>query len=372
MRDGLSIYDKVISSVEGDISYKDVATSLNVLDYEYYFKIVDAAIKEDLTEIMVIFDDIIKKGFESEQFVLGLMKHLRDLMMIKDVRTASILDTAESLSSRYEDQASLTTQSFLLSALSLLNQTDINLPRSQNKRLSVEIALSRMCYVNRIVEKKNEVVTEDPPIPKKISSEKGQSEKVKDQKPSPEPKTVPKASKTESPAKTPKSKTEASKKIASPKSTIRGAIPTIDTNLDALLNGGNQDNTKKKNAPFTVEELKKIFQDYQEKSGSKSVSSALKNIKLEIRDEAIVVLSPNQVFLDFVKQETALLEQLHDDFSDHYKKIIYEVSPETFPDYTPPKKPRHLTTKEKYDLLLEKNPDFGKLVDEFKLKIKNN
>ena len=154
MRDGLSIYDKIISSVEGDIEYKDVADNLNVLDYEFYFKIVDGAIKEDMPEVMLINNDIIRKGFESEQFVLGLMNHLRDLLMVKDVRTAEILDIANGIKKRYEDQASLASNSFLLSALNVLNDTSINLPRSQNKRLSVEIALSKMCYLNRIIDKK--------------------------------------------------------------------------------------------------------------------------------------------------------------------------------------------------------------------------
>ena len=154
MRDGLSIYDKIISSVEGDIEYKDVADNLNVLDYEFYFKIVDGAIKEDMTEVMLINNDIIRKGFESEQFVLGLMNHLRDLLMVKDVRTAEILDIADGIKKRYADQAALASSSFLLSALNVLNDTSINLPRSQNKRLSVEIALGKMCYLNRIIDKK--------------------------------------------------------------------------------------------------------------------------------------------------------------------------------------------------------------------------
>jgi len=138
MRDALSIYDKVISSVEGEISYAEVADNLNVLDYEYYFKLVDLSIKEDLPGLMVIYDDIVKKGFEAEQFTLGFLEHLRQLLLVKDLKTAGLLDLGETLKKRYEDQALLTSNSFLLSSLSLLNQTDINLQRSQNKRLTVE------------------------------------------------------------------------------------------------------------------------------------------------------------------------------------------------------------------------------------------
>ena len=154
MRDALSIYDKVVSSIEGEVSYTDVAASLNVLDHDYYFKIVDAALKEDLPSLMLIIDDITKKGFESEQFVLGLMEHLRQLLLVKDVKTAAILETGENLVSRYENQAVLTSESFLLTALAILDKTDTNLVRSQNKRLAVEIALSKIAYMNRVVEKK--------------------------------------------------------------------------------------------------------------------------------------------------------------------------------------------------------------------------
>ena len=154
MRDALSIYDKVTSSAVGDITYKSVAENLNVLDHDYYFRIVDAAVKEDLSSLMVIVDDIFKKGFESEQFVLGLMEHLRQLLFVKDVKTASLLETGEALRKRFEDQSEFTTSSFLLTSLVILERTDMDLVRSQNKRLSLEIALSKMAFMNRTVEKK--------------------------------------------------------------------------------------------------------------------------------------------------------------------------------------------------------------------------
>ncbi len=368
MRDGLSIFDKVVSSVEGDITYKEVATSLNVLDYEYYFQIVDAAIKENLPEIMLTYHDICQKGFESEQFVLGLMAHIRDLMMIRDVKTASILDVAESLTARYESQAALTTTSFLLSSLSVLNDCDINLPRSQNKRLSVEIALSKICYLNRVIDKKKSEDRIEPKI--KIEntttpSDKDTSdEEPKEPKTTPAPESKPKSIKAQPPPTNP----------TAPKPTInKTAIPTISTDLDNLINGGETKKNKvRDDLTFSEEGVQQLLDEYKKETDSKSVSSALRYIKPQISPETITFLSPNQVFLDFVKQESRLLEIIHEQFANKYTKIDYEVSPETFPNYSPPKKPRHLTTKEKFDLLLEKNPEFQLLVDEFKLKIKNN
>lgn len=395
MRDALSIFDKVVSSVEGDISYKDVATSLNVLDYEYYFKIVDAAVKENLKDIMMTFDDIIKKGFEAEQFVIGLMSHLRDLLMVKDVQTATILETAESLVSRYENQAVLSSPSFLLSSLSILNDTDINLPRSQNKRLSVEIALSKICYINRVLDKKKRIV-EEASISEKVEVKSKEAKVVNFSKSNPEQSiaenliqenTIPEKPLTEKVlAKKPKKKTEEESVKAAPSkkdsekareeidNKIKAPkIPQISTDIDFLINGGNSNQDKNKvKLPFNEENLKNLFNSYKDQTDSKSVAAAIKNVKLELKGEDIYIYSPNQIFLDFIKQESPLIEEIHNQFSNAYKKIIYQVSEETFPDYIAPKKPKNLTTKEKYDMLLEKNPDFGALVDEFKLKLNNN
>ena len=124
MRDGLSILDKILSSIEGPISYADVATQLNVLDYDYYFRVVDACIKEDLPQLMVVVDEIFKKGFEPEQFLLGLMEHLRQLLFIRDVQTTELLDLGESLKERYRNQTEITNSGLIMTALVILEKTD--------------------------------------------------------------------------------------------------------------------------------------------------------------------------------------------------------------------------------------------------------
>lgn len=391
MRDALSIYDKVVSSVEGDISYKDVAENLNVLDYEFFFKIVDGAIKEDMAEVMLINNDIIRQGFEAEQFVLGLMTHLRDLLMVKDVRTADILDIAESLKTRYDNQASLASNSFLLSALNVLNDTDINLPRSQNKRLSVEIALSKICYLNRIINKKktddhslesssNKAnatvslinkelpkanVVKEPSVP---NVKANQPEELQAQHPT---KTE---TKSEAPQKV-KSESNPESKSENQKSDALTSIiktPSLNTSLDVLMKGGtNKKHKKEQTKVFNLEGVMEIFDAYEKQTSSPSVQSALSNIKVELDGSDIRVLAPIQIYLDFIRQESPLIEILHETYSNSYDKIVYQVSEETFPDYKAPKKPKHLTTSDKYDLLSKKNPHFHKFVDTFKLKVIN-
>ena len=400
MRDALSIYDKVISSVEGDINYKDVAENLNVLDYEFFFKIVDAAIKEDMTEVMLINNDIIRKGFESEQFVLGLMNHLRNILMVKDVRTAEILDIPESLRPRYENQAALASKSLLLSSLNVLNEMDINLPRSQNKRLSVEIALSKMCYLNRIIDKKK---TNDPSVDVLTVKEEGglapnkkatSSQSPKKELPKSEPKSHNQQSETTITESTPDEKipnieepsqdtsvikpvsTQTIEKPSKLESNVGASIiktPILTSNLDVFLKGGvNKKSKKKQTKIFDLEGVQEIFDTYQKKTTSPSVKSAITNVMIELVDSDILILSPIQIYLDFIRQESPLIEILHENYSNSYDKILYKVSEEKFPDYKPPKRPKHLTTSDKYDLLSKKNPHFSKFVDKFNLKVLNN
>ena len=152
MRDALTIFDKIhSSSPDGLITYKEVIANLNILDYDYYFKITDACLREDMTEVLLTLHDIIKLGFDPDIFVLGLADHFRDLLMAKVPSTLQILDLSDELKSRYANQASLATSSFLLSGLNILNQCDIDLVRAKNKRLQVELALTKLTYLNRTI-----------------------------------------------------------------------------------------------------------------------------------------------------------------------------------------------------------------------------
>ena len=108
--------------------------------------------REDLSDVLLIMDQLIKDGFEPEQFIQGLADHMRDLLVCKDSRTIGLLDVSDGLKERYQHQAALTSKSVLLTGLDILNQCDIALPRSKNKRLYTEIALSKINFANRAIE----------------------------------------------------------------------------------------------------------------------------------------------------------------------------------------------------------------------------
>ena len=147
MRDSLSIFDQVASFCNGNVTYKDVIENLNVLDYNYYFQLVDAMLEGKVPQAMLLFDEILSKGFEGSRFVQGLSSHLRDLMVCKDPQTLPLLEVGPSIAETYAKQAQRCENEFLYKALELSNGCDLNYRASNNKRLLVEILLIRLCQL---------------------------------------------------------------------------------------------------------------------------------------------------------------------------------------------------------------------------------
>lgn len=149
MRDALSIFDQVVSFSGGNITYRSVIDNLNVLDYEYYFKLVDIFLRNAVPEALLVFNEILNQGFEGQHFLSGLAGHLRDLLVSKDASTLSLLEVAPSIAQRYGEQSALCKLNFLYKALEICNETDLNYRVSKNKRLLVELMLIRMCQLTQ-------------------------------------------------------------------------------------------------------------------------------------------------------------------------------------------------------------------------------
>ena len=145
LRDALSIFDQMVSFSGKSITYKDVIENLNVLDYDYYFQIVDHILQGHTSDILMILNDIISKGFEPQHFVSGMGNHLRSLLVCKDPVTVQLLEVSEQLRQRYLAQAQCCPLPFLAKALDINNQCDIDYRAANNKRLHLEIALLKMC-----------------------------------------------------------------------------------------------------------------------------------------------------------------------------------------------------------------------------------
>ena len=155
MRDALSIFDQIVSFSGNEITYEKAVANLNVLDYDYFFRLVDAFKKEDTATSLSIYDEILDKGFEGHHFLSGLGKHLRDLLVASNEKTAQLLDVGASIRTNYIEQAKVCEPWFIYEALKIINEAETSYRMSQNKRLSVEYALIRLCNIE--YEKKNEI-----------------------------------------------------------------------------------------------------------------------------------------------------------------------------------------------------------------------
>jgi DNA polymerase III subunit gamma/tau len=152
LRDALSIFDLISTFASGQgITYKQVIENLHILDYDYYFRVTDALLGERMPEVLLIFDEILRKGFDGHNFVVGLCEHFRNLLVCKDNQTIQLLQVSETVMQKYKEQANSASLSFLMTALNIGSQCDIQYKNSKNQRLLVELALMKMSYIRAAV-----------------------------------------------------------------------------------------------------------------------------------------------------------------------------------------------------------------------------
>ena len=147
MRDALSIFDQVVSFTGGNITYKSVIENLNVLDYEYYFRLTDCFLENRVSDALLLFNDVLNKGFDGSHFITGLSSHCRDLLVSKDAATLPLLEVGASIRQRYQEQAQKCPLPFLYKAMKLCNECDLNYRISKNKRLLVELTLIQVAQL---------------------------------------------------------------------------------------------------------------------------------------------------------------------------------------------------------------------------------
>lgn len=151
MRDALSIFDRVTSFAGKNITYQDVIQQLNILDHEYYFKLTSLMLDANLPGVLLLYDEILGKGFESQHFLDGLNAHFRDLLMCKDPATIKLLELPEGTQQRYAEQSGHTSVDFLLSAMNIVNAFEVNFKSARNQRLHVELALMKITHLNDLL-----------------------------------------------------------------------------------------------------------------------------------------------------------------------------------------------------------------------------
>ncbi|MBN9379781.1 MAG: DNA polymerase III subunit gamma/tau [Chitinophagaceae bacterium] len=152
MRDALSILDKIVSFTNGELSYRNTLEHLNILDADYYFKLLEAMQQQQLSDALLIYDDINRKGFEGDLVINGLAEFIRNLLVCKDEKVAALLEVVESFRDKYIAVGKKSDAAFLISALNVLNEAEINYRSARNKRLHVELALIKLSYLGQALQ----------------------------------------------------------------------------------------------------------------------------------------------------------------------------------------------------------------------------
>ncbi|MBI3502804.1 MAG: DNA polymerase III subunit gamma/tau [Bacteroidetes bacterium] len=359
MRDALSIFDQMVSLSGDNITYKTVIDNLSILDYDYYFKVADALLERNTSSSLLLFNEILSKGFDGHHFINGLAEHLRNLLVCRDEITLQLLEVSASIRERYKTQSKKTEPAFLLKGLEILSKADFQYKSSRNQRLLVELALLQLCSIGTSVEKKSEVIS-IAPAP---ATQKGENKIPETKNISPYPQPVASQSKTvaESPAQKISS-------LPSTKSPLKGGMLSISG-----LTNGNVPKSNGNGTKVSSEEIKEetslesawtSFAESLKKKNKINLSSTLKARKPVHEDESTISFSVlNQVQEDEINAvKTDLLFHLRSALKNNslqLKIIVDETKNERKP----------YTGEEKYQRLAEKNPALNKLRQQFGLEI---
>ena len=365
MRDALSIFDQAASFCQGNITYQKVIEDLNVLDAENYFNIIDLAVENKVTDIMLLLNNIINKGFDGGLLIQGLAKHVRNVLMAKDAQTLPLLEVSQQQRERYQQQAQKCDTRFLYQALRLMNQCDINYRQSGNKRLLVELTLIEIAQVTQ---------SDDTPAagrrPKRLktlfknllqqSQPKNTAPQVAVAEPVVAQRPVVVTPKPEAPKSAPRLK------------------KTITFSWNNLLNkedktvgktDGTEDATQKEQAPFTDQELQLQWLSMCNRMPLKNqqlagIASRMKNLIPHINEFPAIEL---QVENDLVKEQ---IEQIQKNILNTLKLYLHNSAITltlTVAEHDGPV--RILTRREQYEQMEQKNPSVGKLREIFDLEL---
>ena len=320
MRDALSIFDQTASFAQGNITYAKVLEDLNVLDVENYFKMIDFSLENKVSELMLLLNSIVSRGFDYGNISVGLAAHIRNVLMSKDEKTVSLIETSDSLRQRYKEQAAKCPTTFLYKALKLLNQCDINYKQSSNKALLVELTLIQVAQITQPEDADSDASGRSPKSLKTLfklltASNRTQTDKqvsVSDKQKAVQP-IVSKPKEPTTPVKTEQPK--ASNNPSRPRLKISDLAVT-SKGMGTRSNAAKEEyeelvNTEEQTSTFTDEDLREkwISMCNRMTSSMKAMAMRMKNMKLHITTlPNIEVVVDNQILLTQMNEILARLE----------------------------------------------------------------
>lgn len=350
LRDALSIFDQMVSFAGKNITYQDVINNLNVLDYEYYFRIVEAMLSADVSNTLLILNEIIDNGFDGHHFIMGLGSHLRNLLVCKDPVTIKLMDVSENLRTRYGAQSAQCPVDFILKSLEINNQCDIQYKNSNNKRLHLEISLLQICNITtqKPVQAQNFQPT-SAPKPTVVATPEHRT-----QPPSPAPQ-----------------KTSYQAVAEEPKTLAREIAPPVKKSYTISINDTKSEQLKKneENAEaivatsFTQEQLDNAWKAFIEsyKVTSPSFSVALARYEPELEENYLIRIKlDNTIVADDKLNMGALLDYLRKSLHNtqiHLKPEVAEKQREV----------EAYTDREKFEKMANQRPILRHLKNELNL-----
>lgn len=385
MRDALSILDKIVSFTNGQLNYSNTLEHLNILDDDYYFKLMDYILQQDLAAALLLYDEINRKGFDGELVLIGFAEFIRNLLVSKDEKVAGLLEVVESFKEKYIKTAKNASAAVLVSALNILNQAELNYKVSRNKRLLVELTLIKLCYLQQAIE----LTSEGGGITKKKVVETPLAFRIAAIKPF-NKKEENKLAKTKS--RTSDAKlivdTTTGKKNKPEKSLVTEELPSypqpqsnsttnpansrlvaLDKLRDQFRNNGDNSNDKK-NHPLQAEQLQMAWTDYIQilKDAKNPAVPSFERSILRVKDaESFEVVSNNNLEQKFIEKErnklfSFLKHQLHNNLL-RFNVIVSDNPSEQITGEVP------LTISQQFQKMAEQYPLLKELKDRLGLEL---
>jgi DNA polymerase-3 subunit gamma/tau len=349
LRDALSTFDQIVSYSGDTLTYKNVIDNLNVLDYEYYFKVTDSILSGDVSSLLLTFNEIIENGFDGQHFISGLSEHLRNLLVVKTPSTIKLLLASSSLKEKYAEQANSCDPRFLLSALKVCNDFDLSYKTSNNKKLHVEIALMQLTRL----------------IGEPVETEQAEKKQV----PTPKEKKAYQKEEQKTEVKSPRpviSKNAKNLKKEESKSGIKNI--SIKRSLAALRSKQEKDEDEPEavvKGAFDQDKLLKVWhqfiQSYQAKAPS--FANAIAKYEPQLKDDFVIDYKvDNSLISQDVLNVTALLEFLKSELKNNQIRLnaIYPEKTEKKTAYT---------DRERYEEMAKKYPGIKQLKDQLNLEL---
>ncbi|WP_461789818.1 DNA polymerase III subunit gamma/tau [Pedobacter sp.] len=380
LRDALSMFDQIVSYTNRNVTYQAVIANLNILDYDYYFKLTDFLTNGDVSNTLLLFNEILNNGFDGNNFINGLAGHFRNLLVGKDNQTIKLLEVSETIKQKYLQQSNSVGLGFILTALNLANQCDLNYKNSKNQRLQVELALIKMCHIPSVIQLAN-TATDPDQDKKKTLVKSALQENPRPENSVQRPAAAEQKPLTSTPPVVPPAKTETTTaKTAPATSSIktmpvqRNAMPSLIPSLTDL-NAGNNLNEEDKGPQyvrgnekqaFTTDQFMACWQAYAQKA------------KEEDKIHLFTLLSSNEPLIDGF-HVTVLVENIALESTLQSEKIellnylrgnLSNFDIQIFSKRVEAKQSdRIYTNKDKYAYLVEKNPKLEEFRQKFNLDV---